>query len=178
MMNVSAVLGLERSVRATSRPEGPSSRNTSMTAMSGGCAATAWCASGRDPAASTRNPISRSSVARSVRLNSESSTSRMREGDGAGPATRPTLSATSGRPQGANVIWPAGPLHAVADADLRHDPHPAAVRIRVEDRSQPHVEAHEQPGIGEVVHPEPELGADQELRGGREEEGEGHVHAN
>src|SRR5712691_1523412 len=175
MMKVSAVPGLDRNVRATSRPEGPSSRNTSMMAMSGACAATASCASGSDPAASTRNPISRSSAASSVRVKSESSTSRMRDGEGAGPATRSTLAANPGRSQGADVNLAGIALHPVADADLRHEPEPAAVRVRAEDRADARVEPDEQPRIDEVVEPDPELRADHDLRAGREEERERHV---
>src|SRR5712692_11987175 len=66
-------------------------------------------------------------------------------------------------------------LHPVADADLRYEPEPAAVRVRAEDRADARVEPDEQPRIDEVVEPDPELRADHDLRAGPEEERERHV---
>src|SRR5262245_20473840 len=166
MMKVSAVLGFDRRLRATSRPEGPSSRKTSMMAMSGACLASAACASASDPAASTANPSSRSSAASMVRVKSESSRSRMRD-EAVADATLRTLAAVSGRSQVSDVIRFAS-LHAVADADLRHQAEAAAVGVRAEDGTDARVEPDEHAGIHVPVESESELGADHHLRGGRE----------
>src|SRR5438094_5597288 len=175
MMKVSAVPGFDRRLRATSRPEGPSSRNTSTMAMSGACAARAAWAWASEPAASTTNPSSRSSAASIVRVKSESSSSRIRD-EACTDATEPTLAVTPGRSQGPDVIR-LGSLHPVADAHLRHQAEAAPVRVGAEDRTEAGVQADEQPWIDEPIESDPELRADHDLRAGREEERDRHVHS-
>src|SRR5438132_7692681 len=78
MMKVISVARLERSVRATSNPVAPSSRNRSRMATSGGRWAIASSALALELATSTSKPTSRSSSARTDRISVESSTTRMR----------------------------------------------------------------------------------------------------
>src|SRR5437868_5256084 len=67
-------------------------------------------------------------------------------------------------------------LHAVGEADLRHQPETTAVRLAAEHRSNPDVEAGDETRVEQVIDPETELGADDELSW-REQQRHGHVDA-